>query len=75
VLKNGQYSTKSDVWSFGVVMWEIFECGALPYGKWRSNADVVDEVLQGKTLEKPSNCPSEVFEIMTQCWKKVNSIF
>jgi serine/threonine protein kinase len=70
VFKSGQYTTKSDVWSFGVVMWEIFEYGAKPYA-WLSNEEVVEKVQSGTRLGKPSNCSDEVFEIMTQCWDQV----
>jgi serine/threonine protein kinase len=72
VFKTGQYTTKSDVWSFGVVMWEIFERGEIPYGGL-SPKDVIEEVKSGNTLKKPSNCSDEVFEIMTECWNQVYS--
>jgi serine/threonine protein kinase len=70
VFKTGHYTTKSDVWSFGVVMWEIFECGNIPYGGL-SNKEVIEEVQRGTTLKQPSNCSDEVFEIMTECWNQV----
>jgi serine/threonine protein kinase len=74
VFVNGQYTSKSDVWSFGVVMWEIFEKGAKPYG-WMSTNEVVEQVQKGTRLKKPSNCSDEVFEIMTQCWNQVDKLF
>ena len=71
VFKNNQYTTKSDVWSFGVVMWEIFEYGAVPYGQLMNNKEVVEAVLSGTRLQQPFNCSDEVFAIMIECWKEV----
>jgi serine/threonine protein kinase len=74
VFKTGHYSTKSDIWSFGVVMWEIFESGATPFGGM-SNKQVVEELQRGTTLNKPFNCSDEVFAIMTECWHQVEHEF
>ena len=52
-------------------MWEIFEFGAVPYEEWMSTKEVVEQVLSGTTLQKPSNCSDEVFAIMTECWNQV----
>jgi len=60
---------KSDVWSFGVVLWEIFTLGALPYSEL-SNKEVITKVQNGHRLSKPTaNCPSEIYELMQRCWK------
>jgi len=67
VIEHRQFTTKSDVWSFGVAMWEIFEFGKIPYPAL-SNTDTVDYVLSGKRLPQPKNCPDEIFQIMQQCW-------
>jgi len=69
VLEYRKYSHKSDVWSFGVLMWEIFTEGKIPY-KELDNNEVVAEVLSGYRLEKPPTCPDNVFEIMMNCWAK-----
>uniref|UniRef100_A0A8C0F687 Protein tyrosine kinase 7 (inactive) n=1 Tax=Bubo bubo TaxID=30461 RepID=A0A8C0F687_BUBBB len=63
-----EFSTKSDVWSFGVLMWEVFMHGEMPY---TSLAD--DEVLaglqSGKTkLPHPEGCPSRLAKLMQRCW-------
>ncbi|KGL93036.1 Tyrosine-protein kinase receptor Tie-1, partial [Charadrius vociferus] len=58
------YTTKSDVWSFGVLLWEIVSLGKAflcPLPPLRS--------LQGYRMEKPRNCDDEVYELMRQCWR------
>ncbi|KAI4899946.1 hypothetical protein NFI96_025633, partial [Prochilodus magdalenae] len=67
VLHYQKYSSKSDVWSFGVLMWEVFSEGRTPFGN-RSNADVVEEVTQGGRLYRPQKCPQSIYNIMFQCW-------
>ncbi|KAF7710303.1 inactive tyrosine-protein kinase 7 [Silurus meridionalis] len=62
------FSTKSDVWAFGVLMWEVFSHGELPYSSL-SHEDVL-EGLQAGTLKlsAPETCPSKVYKLMIQCW-------
>ncbi|XP_076029713.1 tyrosine-protein kinase Btk29A isoform X2 [Oratosquilla oratoria] len=67
VLNYMRFSSKSDVWAFGVLMWEVFTCGRMPYGKLR-NAEVVDRVQSGQVLERPTYCPETVYELMKLCW-------
>lgn len=67
VLNFMRFSSKSDVWAFGVLMWEVFTCGKMPYGRMK-NAEVVDMVQHGRVLEKPRFCPSDVYNVMQQCW-------
>jgi len=69
-LKFRQFSHKSDVWSFGVLMWEIFTHGAHPYNEIPYNNEVIDEVLNGKRLKQPPDCPDEIYHIMQSCWAK-----
>lgn len=68
VLGYSKFSSKSDVWSFGILMWEIYACGEMPYGKWK-NADVVDNITNRRyKLPKPDCCPYNVYEVMRSCW-------
>lgn len=62
------FSTKSDVWAFGVLMWEVFSHGELPYSSL-SHEDVL-EGLQAGTLKlsAPEVCPSKVYKLMSRCW-------
>ena len=64
-----RYSIKSDVWSFGVVLYEIITCGRPPYlGK--SDADVL-ELLQHKyRLPRPDECLESLYDIMLSCWRE-----
>uniref|UniRef100_A0A8C9R9E2 Inactive tyrosine-protein kinase 7 n=1 Tax=Scleropages formosus TaxID=113540 RepID=A0A8C9R9E2_SCLFO len=65
----GDFSTKSDVWSFGVLMWEVFTHGDLPYTKLGD--DEVLESLQGAKLKLPApdSCPSRLYKLMSRCWE------
>lgn len=69
VLKFYRFSSYSDIWAFGVLMWEVFTGGDIPYTKRVTNAQVVDMVVdEGRKLERPSHCPIEVYNIMLKCW-------
>ena len=64
----GRFSTEGDVWSFGVVMWEVFSFAMQPYyGKM--NDQVMNEVRRGHTLSRPDDCHESIFEIMRSCWQ------
>ncbi|KAK6102089.1 Protein tyrosine kinase family protein [Brugia pahangi] len=61
------YSTKSDVWAYGVVLWEICTLGGFPYPTV-SDKDLLKYLLQGNRLEKPVSSSNEVYDVMIQCW-------
>ncbi|XP_067867257.1 ephrin type-A receptor 7 isoform X2 [Heterodontus francisci] len=64
-----RYSTAGDVWSFGIVMWEVMSYGERPY--WdMSNQDVIKAVEEGFRLSAPMNCPSRLHQLMLECWQK-----
>ena len=69
VLKYGTFSTQSDIWSFGIVMWEIFNFGMIPYSN-RSNQEVIEQVIKGYRLTPPSNCPNEIQQLIQSCWNE-----
>ena len=64
----GTFSTKGDVWSFGVVVWEVFSFAMQPY--WGlPNSDVVEMIRCGKVLNKPEWCPDKVYILVKEgCW-------
>lgn len=64
----GRFTLESDVWSFGVVLWEIYSYGKQPY-YGHNNEEVVKLILQGIMLIPPEDCPTFICEIMSNCWK------
>lgn len=67
VLNYTRFSSKSDVWAYGVLMWEVFTCGKMPYGRLK-NTEVVERVQRGVILERPKICLKEVYDVMRKCW-------
>lgn len=58
---------ESDVWSFGVVMWEVYSFALQPhYGI--CNEGVFEVIQNGKTLNCPEDCPMKIYQIMKHCW-------
>jgi len=72
VLLSRKYTVQSDVWSFGIVMWEIYSRGELPYGVLQGQ-DCIHAITEGKLLPKPRNCPDDVYNLMRSCWKMTAS--
>uniref|UniRef100_A0A8C1AKC0 Tyrosine-protein kinase n=1 Tax=Cyprinus carpio carpio TaxID=630221 RepID=A0A8C1AKC0_CYPCA len=70
-LNYGRYTTESDVWSFGVLLWETFSRGVTPYTipHTLSNQQTRDEVERGYRMPAPTNCPDEIYALMRQCWQ------
>ncbi|XP_043789419.1 tyrosine-protein kinase transmembrane receptor Ror-like isoform X3 [Apis laboriosa] len=64
----GRFTLESDVWSFGVVLWEVYSFGKQPY-YGHNNEEVVKLIFQGIMLIPPEGCPPFVCQIMRECWK------
>ncbi|XP_060748151.1 ephrin type-A receptor 7-like isoform X1 [Tachysurus vachellii] len=64
-----RYSSASDVWSFGIVMWEVMSYGERPYWDMGSQ-DVIKAIEDGFRLPAPLNCPSSLHQLMLDCWQK-----
>ncbi|OWK12135.1 MATK [Cervus elaphus hippelaphus] len=67
-LKHGKFSSKSDVWSFGVLLWEVFSYGRAPYPKM-SLKEVSEAVEKGYRMEPPEGCPGSIHALMGSCWE------
>ncbi|XP_041041979.1 tyrosine-protein kinase receptor Tie-2 isoform X4 [Carcharodon carcharias] len=63
------YTTNSDVWSYGVLLWEIVSLGGTPYCGMTC-AELYEKLPLGYRMEKPLNCVDEVYELMLQCWRE-----
>nr|XP_029531001.1 ALK tyrosine kinase receptor-like isoform X1 [Oncorhynchus nerka] len=64
----GIFTCKTDTWSFGVLLWEIFSLGYMPY-PCKTNQEVLEFVTSGGRMDPPKSCPGPVYRIMTQCWQ------
>ncbi|KAK7093365.1 ephrin type-A receptor 4-like isoform X2 [Littorina saxatilis] len=67
-----KFTSASDVWSFGVVMWEVMSYGERPYWNW-SNQDVIKAVEKGYRLPPPMDCPEALHQLMLDSWQKERS--
>ncbi|XP_078273567.1 hepatocyte growth factor receptor isoform X2 [Rhinoraja longicauda] len=72
-LQTQKFTTKSDVWSFGVLLWELMTRGAPPYPDVDS-FDVTVYLLQGRRLLQPEYCPDSLYAVMLQCWHPKHEI-
>lgn len=64
---DGIFTSKTDVWSFGVLLWEVFSLGLMPY-TGLPNRDVMQLVTGGGRLDAPPGCPLAIYKIMKDCW-------
>uniref|UniRef100_A0A3P8NMJ9 receptor protein-tyrosine kinase n=1 Tax=Astatotilapia calliptera TaxID=8154 RepID=A0A3P8NMJ9_ASTCA len=64
-----KFTSSSDCWSYGIVMWEVMSYGERPY--WdMSNQDVINAIEQDYRLPPPMDCPSALHQLMLDCWQK-----
>jgi hypothetical protein len=69
VLDENRYSTASDVWAFGIAVWEIVTDGATPYGDTDNLVLVAERIKGGAILPRPHECPTSVYaDLMVPCW-------
>ncbi|XP_022101792.1 ephrin type-A receptor 4-A-like [Acanthaster planci] len=67
-LTHREYKSKSDVWSFGIVLWEIATFGATPYPGIQSKL-LAQRLQDGYRMPKPQNCADEIYDLMMKCWQ------
>nr|WOX59906.1 receptor tyrosine kinase PVR1 [Gecarcinus lateralis] len=68
-LRDGVFSTQSDVWSFGVVLWEIFSLGQVPYSCTEYDESFLVRLEKGMRLEQPRYATYGLYSVMLECWK------
>uniref|UniRef100_A0A4W4E044 receptor protein-tyrosine kinase n=1 Tax=Electrophorus electricus TaxID=8005 RepID=A0A4W4E044_ELEEL len=64
-----KFTSASDVWSYGIVMWEVMSYGERPYWEM-SNQDVIKAVEESYRLPGPMDCPTALYHLMMDCWQK-----
>ncbi|KAL0277038.1 UNVERIFIED_CONTAM: hypothetical protein PYX00_004461 [Menopon gallinae] len=64
-----KFTSASDVWSFGIVCWEVMSYGERPYWNW-SNQDVIKSIEKGYRLPAPMDCPEAIYQLMLDAWQK-----
>ena len=67
-LEDRKFSEASEIWSFGILMYEVWTKGALPY-QGMHNQKVWVQVSNGYRLPKPDGCSQEVYDLMLKCWE------
>ncbi len=65
-LRKKVYTHKSDVWSYGVTVWEVLTFGARPYGS-KGVRELVKGVEAGERLEQPATCTIEIYAVLLEC--------
>ncbi|KAM9251459.1 tyrosine-protein kinase Fer-like isoform 1-T1 [Cariama cristata] len=66
-LNYGRYTSESDVWSFGILLWETFSLGVCPY-PGMTNQQAREQVEKGYRMSAPQKCSEEMYKIMQRCW-------
>ena len=67
---DGIFTSKTDIWSFGILLWEVMSLGYMPY-PGRGNQEVMQLVTNGGRLEPPNYCPGPLYGLMCQCWHPI----
>ncbi|XP_008191844.1 vascular endothelial growth factor receptor 1 isoform X1 [Tribolium castaneum] len=62
------FSTQSDVWSFGIVLWEFFSLAKTPYPGMEADERLYNKLLDGYRMESPEYAPKEIYKMMSDCW-------
>lgn len=68
-IANRKFTTKGDIWSYGILMWEVFTHAKPPILCSNFSKEGFQKLWEGKRLKKPSLCPDSVYQFMEKCWK------
>lgn len=68
-LEKGIYTDKTDVWSYGVLVWELLTRGVIPYPHLE-NAEILYHLKKGRRLDQPKYCPHALYLILLKCWSE-----
>ena len=68
-MTNAEFSSASDVWSYGVSIWEIYSLGKTPW-KGLGPVEIRDMIVEGERLGHPERCPNDMYDVMRACWKQ-----
>ncbi|VDI56221.1 Hypothetical predicted protein [Mytilus galloprovincialis] len=68
-LKEQIYNYRTDIWSYGVLLWEIIHFGLSPY-LHLEREEIEDDILSGKRLERPPHCSEDLYQLMLDCWQE-----
>ncbi|XP_065222477.1 fibroblast growth factor receptor homolog 1-like [Planococcus citri] len=68
-LIHGLYSSQSDVWSYGILLWEIYTSGGIPYPTVLQMEELFQALRSGYRMEKPPNCSVRMYALMQKCWR------
>ena len=69
----GVFTSKTDVWSFGILLWEVFSLGYVPY-PGLCNQEVMNLVVEGGRMDAPKGCPPLLYQIMSECWHRQHEL-
>ena len=69
----GKFSGESDVWSYGILLWEVYSYGLQPFYGY-SNQEVIEMVRSRQLLPCPEDCPSRMYAFMVECWHEVRTV-
>ncbi|XP_037830390.1 platelet-derived growth factor receptor beta [Kryptolebias marmoratus] len=64
------YSSESDVWSYGVLLWEVFSLGCNPYPDLLTTRQFLSELKKGHRMDQPEHAPPDMSDLMKRCWEE-----
>ncbi|KAK9497787.1 hypothetical protein O3M35_003710 [Rhynocoris fuscipes] len=69
-LRDRVFSTQSDIWAYGIVLWEIFSLAKTPYPGKQFDQQLFDSLLEGYRMDKPDYSTEDIYNLMLECWKE-----